>query len=442
MPNENVQLKKGLSSNLPSTYTPGNILFETDTGNMYVDVTSAENSSQRVQVKDDTKLPLTGGTLTGNLNLNNHKIINLPTPTLNTDATNKSYVDGLYTNLESEIVTTAAQYLPLKGGTMTGVLDMGNNYIENLEDPQSNDQAANKGYVDTQVATKGDFKADGSVPMTGTLQMNGQTIRFNPQGENESLYNASISLIQSAGGVLSLNAGNAVHVVANQITMNNGTDSTGIQIHNVKTPTSSTDAANKSYVDTTVANKTVNWDNVDGKPFSTVEVSQEVIGNNKMSLVTSLTDGSYKLLAQIPSMTEPIREGVSYTITASSTSGGSSSVTVTGTATRQILSSSSSLLNGREAIVVENSSNRIFCFLDAQPVDSGQPAQINSWWIQSVTSSSSLPSSYLYVTITRQASDCPAIDATTLLLGSGLKYSGNSIAVDTSELVIDDGSLS
>ena len=152
MPNENVQLKKGPSSNLPSTYTPGDILFETDTGNMYVDVTSTENSSQRVQVKDNTKLPLTGGTLTGNLNLNNHKIINLSTPTLNTDATNKSYVDGLYTNLESEIVSTAAQYLPLKGGTMTGSIDMGDYLITSLGNPVNAKDAANKEYVDTAIS--------------------------------------------------------------------------------------------------------------------------------------------------------------------------------------------------------------------------------------------------------------------------------------------------
>lgn len=180
MPNENVQLKKGLSSNLPSTYTPGDILFETDTGNMYVDVTSTENSSQRVQVKDNTKLPLTGGTLTGNLNLNNHKIINLSTPTLNTDATNKSYVDGLYTNLESEIVSTAAQYLPLKGGTMTGSIDMGDYLITSLGNPVNAKDAANKEYVDTVISNVGvEWSNVSSKPFTsiGTgLQVSGNVL--------------------------------------------------------------------------------------------------------------------------------------------------------------------------------------------------------------------------------------------------------------------------
>ena len=231
MPNENVQLKKGLSTDLPSTYTPGDILFETDTGNMYVDVTNTDNSNQRVQVKDDTKLPLTGGTVTGNLNVyesnlniargstgayiyftitpngaqqsyirdngNNFHVAgtygnlqfnntpatnvqlqgtnvairisdtnvtlrntgdgspvqlkNLAIPTSGNDATNKTYVDGLYTNLENEIVTTAAQYLPLKGGTMTGSIDMGDYLITSLGTPQSDTDAANKEYVDSLI---------------------------------------------------------------------------------------------------------------------------------------------------------------------------------------------------------------------------------------------------------------------------------------------------
>ena len=266
MPNENVQLKKGLSSNLPSTYTPGDILFETDTGNMYVDVTSAENSSQRVQVKDDTKMDkwatVSGGstinsltnskdnlqinadgyislysplvrigagepqiltissssaTVSGNLKMNRgkqiqftdqagnsstfmstsgtdtstiwtlstpgtirfnpsglsisiskngidmgssgtRKITNLIAPTAATDATNKQYVDGLYQNLESEIVTTASQYLPLKGGTMTGSIDMGNYLITSLGAPQSDTDATNKQYVDTKMDKWGDIQ--------------------------------------------------------------------------------------------------------------------------------------------------------------------------------------------------------------------------------------------------------------------------------------------
>lgn len=38
-------------------------------------------------------LPLTGGTMTGNININNKTITNLKTPTADTEAANKKYVD-------------------------------------------------------------------------------------------------------------------------------------------------------------------------------------------------------------------------------------------------------------------------------------------------------------------------------------------------------------
>lgn len=42
-----------------------------------------------------TYLPLAGGTMAGNINMANNSITGLPTPTLNSDAVNKLYVDGL-----------------------------------------------------------------------------------------------------------------------------------------------------------------------------------------------------------------------------------------------------------------------------------------------------------------------------------------------------------
>ena len=60
MANEIVQFKRGDSENLPSTLTPGTVYVETDTGQMYVD----DDTSTRIHIEDDTKLPITGGTLT------------------------------------------------------------------------------------------------------------------------------------------------------------------------------------------------------------------------------------------------------------------------------------------------------------------------------------------------------------------------------------------
>lgn len=68
MANENLVIKRGTSSTLP-TKQAGQILVKMSTGTsdgtgtMYVD----DSSSKRVKIIDDTKLPLTGGSLSGDL---------------------------------------------------------------------------------------------------------------------------------------------------------------------------------------------------------------------------------------------------------------------------------------------------------------------------------------------------------------------------------------
>lgn len=110
-----------------------------------------------------------GGNITilDNLNLNNDaSIINLPAPINGGDATNKTYVDD-----------QDALKLSLTGGTMSGNLNMGGNElnigvggslivatgaseinfgdqrVNGIGTPATNDDAANKGYVDTTAAT-------------------------------------------------------------------------------------------------------------------------------------------------------------------------------------------------------------------------------------------------------------------------------------------------
>ena len=66
-----------------------------------------------------------------------------------------------------------------EGGSMEQTLDMNNREIFNVKDPTAADQAANKKYVDTQLATKLDkadakkyVNVDGSNGMTGNLNLN------------------------------------------------------------------------------------------------------------------------------------------------------------------------------------------------------------------------------------------------------------------------------
>ena len=85
-------------------------------------------------------------TMTGNLNLGNKKIVGLATPTSNTDAATKKYVDN---NAGSPDLS---DYLEKDGSVaMTGNLNLGNNKIVNLSDPTTDQQAANRGWVRKQI---------------------------------------------------------------------------------------------------------------------------------------------------------------------------------------------------------------------------------------------------------------------------------------------------
>lgn len=57
MANEILTFSKGLESNIPTSKIAGRLLVAEDTGNVYLDL----SSSQRIQIKDNTKLPLQGG---------------------------------------------------------------------------------------------------------------------------------------------------------------------------------------------------------------------------------------------------------------------------------------------------------------------------------------------------------------------------------------------
>ena len=109
-------------------------------------------------------LPLTGGTMTGALNVT--------TPTEDANAATKKYVDDAVQNAtdpelagrvealetsqaqqDTEISnlkngTTALPYVKKAGDSMNGVLNMSNNKVTNVADPTENGDAVNKKYVD------------------------------------------------------------------------------------------------------------------------------------------------------------------------------------------------------------------------------------------------------------------------------------------------------
>ena len=64
---------------------------------------------------------LAGGTMTGNINMNSNKIINLPTPAVNTDAATKKYVD-IEINRVKQIISSSGDFVKESGDAVTGNL--------------------------------------------------------------------------------------------------------------------------------------------------------------------------------------------------------------------------------------------------------------------------------------------------------------------------------
>lgn len=188
--NQDVKFKRGKHDTLPTTPDPGSILIETDTGDMFVD----DDEFTRVQIGDSRSVKKSGDTMTGDLNMGNHKVTSSSTPSVNIDLTNKQYVDNQVKNKvsksgdtmtgdltmennskirvsasvaenptdDNEVVAkkyvdkvvgdaAAGNYLPISGGTMTGDLNMGSHKLNGLPEPLEGGEAANKNYVDTAV---------------------------------------------------------------------------------------------------------------------------------------------------------------------------------------------------------------------------------------------------------------------------------------------------
>ena len=84
--------------------------------------------------------------MTNNLNMNNKRIINLITPTNDKDAVPKKYLDDSISNQDF------SSFFKKDGSiTMTSNLNVGGHKIINLEDPASDSDAANKKYVDSHL---------------------------------------------------------------------------------------------------------------------------------------------------------------------------------------------------------------------------------------------------------------------------------------------------
>ena len=181
------------------------------------------------------------------INMNNNFIQNIAAPTLSHQATNKGYCDYNFLNRQS-------------GGVLMGSLSMNQNDLFEIPAPKYESSAANKQYVDGEIGkiasvdTTQFIKKDGSVPMTGNLDMGGKKITGvgNPTASFHSTDAVNFrSMVETLRGLrLGLNM-SFVHLDGSEA-MTGNLDMGDHSIQKVGEPVNSDDVATKNYVDTEI----------------------------------------------------------------------------------------------------------------------------------------------------------------------------------------------
>jgi len=139
------------------------IYYRNNTGEVQLDTTDPVG----------TYLPLAGGTMTGDINMGTYSITNANTATFSNPITVGTPTAAGHAVTSGYLTTALASYLALSGGTMTGDINMGTKSITNANTatfsnpitvgtPTNNGHAATKEYVD-------DFLPLAGGTMTGAL---------------------------------------------------------------------------------------------------------------------------------------------------------------------------------------------------------------------------------------------------------------------------------
>lgn len=130
-----------------------------------------DNADAKLEDSIEEKLPLTGGTMKGAINMNGQSITNLADAANDGDAVSKKYMEN-----------ALGDYLPTNGGTMNGAINMGNHTITNVADPVNGTDAANKEYTDNAITSAvknvNDAVASKYLPLAGGSMSENAVVNF------------------------------------------------------------------------------------------------------------------------------------------------------------------------------------------------------------------------------------------------------------------------
>ena len=183
--------------------------------------------------------------MTGDIDMNNNNIKNLLIPSLNNDAANKVYVD----NTVASNKVDGSVFLKLDGTRkMTGNLDMDNNRIYNLPAPTNGKQPTPLAFTDFKY-----LHVAGTNKMTNNLNMDSKKI-FHLKSPTASTDAANKKYVDDNTGAPDLSD---YLEKDRTVAMTGNFNVGGHKITNLKTPTSDTDATNKEYTDNLIHHSNV-----------------------------------------------------------------------------------------------------------------------------------------------------------------------------------------
>lgn len=243
MPIQEVRFARGTAASMPQDKLPGRLLVQTNSGDMFLDNTE----DQRIQLGDGRKLPLSGGTMIGPLDMGNQPITGLATPIGVADAVRKQYVDDAIASLLSEITAELEGFLPLSGGIMVGDINMNAHGIHNLVDPAADGDGTNKKYVDGLIAgLASKYLSLSGGTLSGDLSLGSHRIT----GLSEPNLGTDAATKTYVDGAIDrapyLNTSGTTPMAGNLNMANHG-------ITNLLDPASPQDATTKHYVDTAIS---------------------------------------------------------------------------------------------------------------------------------------------------------------------------------------------
>ncbi len=252
----NFYLTKTLAA---STYTP--------IGTSY---TKAESDSRYSTGSSGGGLSSSGFTMAGDIDMSSHEVKALGSPTTNTSATNKNYVDN--------------NFLSLHGGTIIGNITISGQSITDLNPtPLNNNDAVTKSYVDNAIKLIGGLSITG-LTMLGDICMDIMLLDlWTPPRTIWLLAKATSNFLDIAGGPMvgdiGMNRHDVTHLpnvpptdnsavskkwvtdqfptkseVLNGFTLSGPLDLSGNEVYGLPlAPTSTTSATSKKYVDDEIA---------------------------------------------------------------------------------------------------------------------------------------------------------------------------------------------